>query len=123
MVLTFRLELLRKRLKKMKEKGIPVMDCPVKKALEIVGGKWKLQIINQVGNDVRRYGELKRLLPDISEKMLIQELKSLVEYGILEKRSYHEIPPRVEYFLTKKGKKVLPLIEAIKAFGVEMQDV
>jgi DNA-binding HxlR family transcriptional regulator len=71
---------------------------------------------------VRRYGELKRLLPDISEKMLIQELKSLVEYGILEKRSYHEIPPRVEYVLTGRGRKVLPLIEAIKTFGIEMQE-
>jgi DNA-binding HxlR family transcriptional regulator len=109
--------------KKMKDKGIPVLECPVKKALEVVGGKWKLQIINQVGNDVRRYGELKRLLPDISEKMLIQELKSLVAYGILEKKSYHEIPPRVEYILTERGRKVLPLIEAIKAFGIEMQEV
>ncbi len=109
--------------KKMKEKGIPGFECPVKKALEVVGGKWKLQIINQVGHDVRRYGELKRLLPDISEKMLIQELKSLVEYGILEKRSYHEIPPRVEYVLTERGRKVLPLIDAIKTFGIEMQEV
>ncbi len=88
-----------------------------------MGGKWKLQIINQVGHDVRRYGELKRLLPDISEKMLIQELKSLVDAEILSKKSYHEIPPRVEYFLTGKGKKVLPMIEAIKAFGLEMQDL
>jgi len=106
----------------MKEKAIPVLECPVKKALEVVGGKWKLQIVNQVSNDVRRYGELKRLLPDISEKMLIQELKSLVGYGILEKRSYHEIPPRVEYVLTGRGRKVLPLIEAIRTFGLEMQE-
>jgi DNA-binding HxlR family transcriptional regulator len=107
----------------MKEKVILVLECPVKKALDLIGGKWKLQIINQVGHDVRRYGELKRLLPDISEKMLIQELKSLVDSEILNKKSYYEIPPRVEYFLTDKGKKVLPMIEAIKAFGLEMQDV
>jgi DNA-binding HxlR family transcriptional regulator len=92
-------------------------ECPVKKTLEVIGGKWKLRIIAQIGTEVRRYGDMRRLLPDISEKMLIQELKSLVEYDILNKKSYHEIPPKVEYSLTKKGKKVLPLIEYMSNFG------
>lgn len=93
--------------------------CPVKKALDVLGGKWKMLIINEVGKDVRRYGEIRRLIPDISEKMLIQELKSLVEYGVLEKKAYPEIPPRVEYQLTEKGRKVLPLIEEMKTIGKE----
>ncbi len=92
-------------------------NCPVKKTLEIIGGKWKLRIIAQIGGEVRRYGDMRRLLPDISEKMLIQELKSLVEHDILNKKSYNEIPPKVEYTLTKKGKKVLPLIEYMNNFG------
>jgi DNA-binding HxlR family transcriptional regulator len=92
-------------------------QCPVKKTLEVIGGKWKLRIIAQIGTEVRRYGDMRRLLPDISEKMLIQELKSLVEYDILHKKSYNEIPPKVEYSLTKKGKKVLPLIEYMSNFG------
>lgn len=91
--------------------------CPIRKSLEILGGKWKLRIIYQLRNDVLRYGELKRLIPDISEKMLIQELKSLVEYDILYKKSYPEIPPKVEYTLTEAGKKVLPLIEFMEEFG------
>lgn len=91
--------------------------CPVRKSLEILGGKWKLRIIYQLRNEVLRYGELKRLIPDISEKMLIQELKSLVEYGILHKKSYPEIPPKVEYTLTEAGKKVLPLIQFLEEFG------
>jgi DNA-binding HxlR family transcriptional regulator len=93
-------------------------NCPIKKTLEIIGGKWKLRIIAQIGMDVCRYGELRKLLPDISEKMLIQELKSLVEYDILNKKSYNEIPPKVEYSLSKKGKKVLPLIEDMASFGM-----
>jgi DNA-binding HxlR family transcriptional regulator len=94
--------------------------CPVKAALGVLGGKWKLRIINQIGQDTRRYGDLRRLIPDVSEKMLIQELKSLVEVGILHKKSYHEVPPRVEYTLTELGKKVLPLIELIREFGTEI---
>lgn len=69
-----------------------------------------------------RYGDLKRAIPDISEKMLIQELKSLVDLGILEKKSFGEIPPRVEYRLTQQGKKALPLLEHIKAFGEAMME-
>jgi DNA-binding HxlR family transcriptional regulator len=92
-------------------------QCPVKRALDVIGGKWKLRLIYQINAEVRRYGELRRLLPDISEKMLIQELKSLVDYGVLNKKSYNEIPPRVEYTLTEKGKEVLPIIELMIKLG------
>lgn len=94
-------------------------ECPIKRTLDIIGGKWKLRLIFQIGTEIRRYGELKKLIPDISEKMLIQELKSLVDYGILNKKSFNEIPPRVEYTLTKKGLKVLPLIDLMKEFGTD----
>ncbi|UCJ10106.1 helix-turn-helix transcriptional regulator [Chitinophaga pendula] len=66
-----------------------------------------------------RYGELKRLLPDISEKMLIHELKELVANGIVEKRAYPEIPPRVEYELTAIGYKAIPILDSIIAFSEE----
>lgn len=91
--------------------------CPVRKAMEIVGGKWKLFIIQQLGNNVMRYGDLKRAIPEISEKMFIQELKSLVDAGVVDKKSFGEIPPRVEYRLTEKGKKALPLVKHIRKFG------
>jgi DNA-binding HxlR family transcriptional regulator len=95
--------------------------CPVRKAMEIVGGKWKLFIIQHIGKKTLRYGEIRRAIPDITEKMLIQELKSLVESGILTKKSYGEIPPRVEYTLTEKGKKALPLLKHIQKFGLYLQ--
>lgn len=92
-------------------------ECPIKRTLDIIGGKWKLRLISQIGNEKRRYGELKKLIPDISEKMLIQELKSLVAFDVLRKKSFKEIPPRVEYSLTEKGLEVLPIIEMMKEFG------
>lgn len=101
----------------MKKIILEQAECPIKRTLDIIGGKWKLRLIFQIGTEIRRYGELKKLIPDISEKMLIQELKSLVEYGILDKKSFNEMPPRVEYTLTKKGLKVLPLIDLMKEFG------
>ncbi len=93
--------------------------CPIKKSLDMIGGKWKLRIIYQIGMETRRYGELKKMIPEISEKMLIQELKSLVDYNILARKIYHEVPPRVEYTLTPKGLSALPLIELMREFGTQ----
>lgn len=106
-------------MKKSKENNNP---CSVNEALNVIGGKWRLQIIFQIGNEKRRFGELKRLIPKISEKMLIQELKKLTEYGILNRKAYREIPPKVEYSLTSEGVKILPIIEQISEFGLELID-
>ena len=76
-----------------------------------------MRIIFQIGPETKRYGELKRLIPDISEKMLIQELKSLVDYNIIHKKVYHEVPPKVEYTLTEKGLEVIPLIHKMIEFA------
>lgn len=89
----------------------------VKKSLEVVCGKWRLFILLHLGQKVRRYSELRRLLPDVSEKVLIQELKSLVQLGVLEKQSFSEVPPRVEYRLSKRGLDVLPMLQQIKDIG------
>lgn len=94
--------------------------CPVAEALKVIGGKWRLQIINEIGAENRRFGEMKRLIPEISEKMLIQELKALTNMKILNRKAFPEIPPRVEYSLTPFGMKVLPIIDQIKMFGEEL---
>ena len=91
--------------------------CPIRTTLELLGGKWRLLIIHQIGEQTVRFGELKRSLPDISEKMLVQELKNLVDNGLIIRRSYGEVPPRVDYRLTAQGKKVLPLIDHLRTFG------
>ncbi len=97
-----------------------LVPCPVSEALKVIGGKWSLRILNEIGRDKRRFGELKRLIPDISEKMLIQELKKLVSYELLKRKAYPEIPPKVEYSLTEKGMNVLPIIDSVKSFGEKL---
>lgn len=93
-------------------------NCPLRKTLEIIGGKWTMLIIFQINERTIRYGELKRCIVGISEKMLIGQLKFLCEKGIVLKKSFPEIPPKVEYTLTPLGKELLPVINQIIQFGI-----
>lgn|SRR5690606_28753896 len=94
-------------------------SCPVRKSLSLLGGKWTLLILFQINERVIRYGELKRCIPGISEKVLIQKLNHLIENKLVSKESHPEIPPRVEYRLTLLGLKTLPVIENLALFGLE----
>jgi DNA-binding HxlR family transcriptional regulator len=91
--------------------------CPIRTTLEMLGGKWKLLIIQQLATEAKRLSILKKDIPDVSEKMLIQELKNLSDSGLIERINYGEVPPRVEYKLTEKGKFALPLIGHLKEFS------
>lgn len=84
----------------------------------IIGSRWKLVIIELLRGGTKRYGELKRLMPLISEKVLINELKSLVELELIERKSYPEVPPKVEYCITEKGKMIFPVIDVITEWSV-----
>lgn len=77
--------------------------CGIGPAFEVIGGKWKAVILWELHTQVRRFGELKRLLPDISEKMLIQQLREMEADGLVGRLVFHEVPPRVEYSATKLG--------------------
>ena len=94
-------------------------NCPVRRALRLLGGKWTLLILFQINNRVIRYGELKRAIPGISEKVLIQELNSLINNYLVVRKPYPEIPPKVEYSLTRKGIRTLPIAEKLASFGLE----
>lgn len=94
-------------------------NCPVRKSLALLGGKWTLLILFQINERVLRYGELKRCIPSISEKMLIQELNFLVENKFVSKKSYPQIPPKVEYRLTELGLKTLPIVDQLASFGLQ----
>lgn len=102
---------------------VVMTNCPMRATLSKLEGKWRLLIITYLMGGDLRYGELKRRLPDISEKMLITELKRLQADGIVGKISYHEIPPRVNYFLTDRGKALRPVIEAMSAWGLADIDI
>lgn len=105
-------------------KNIPISgeNCPIRKTLSLLWWKRTLLIIFQINDRVIRFGELKRSIPGISEKMLIQELHSLAQYDLVSRKSYSEVPPKVEYTLTEIGKKSLPIIDALLLFWLENLD-
>jgi len=93
--------------------------CPSRKALKILGGKWSMLIIYYL-SEIKRYGELKKLIPDISEKMLIQNLRQLEKTKIVKRKDFHLIPPKVEYSLTPLGKEFLSLTPILMALGKKL---
>ena len=96
--------------------------CPIRTTSELLGGKWKLLILFQLMPQPLRLSELKRIIPDISEKMLIQELKTLCENNLVVRKNFGEVPPRVSYELTAIGQKVMPLIAEMRNFALEYEN-
>jgi len=95
-------------------------ECPIIYTLAVVGGKWRWLIIYKLSeNGILRYGELKRSLPPITHKMLSQELKELESEKLIHRKEYHQIPPKVEYSLTEKGKTLLPILDLMSKWGME----
>ena len=94
--------------------------CPVDYAFQRIGGKYKGRIIWQLHLDsIRRYGELRRDFSDITPKMLTQALREMEEDGLVQRKVYHEIPPKVEYSLSETGKELVPFVEYLKDWGVK----
>ncbi|MCP4148585.1 MAG: helix-turn-helix transcriptional regulator [bacterium] len=86
-------------------------------SLSVIGGKWKLLIIWHLQNGTIRFGELKRNIPGITQKVLTQQLRELETHGLLHREVYAEVPPRVEYSLTPQGKELKPVLEALSRWG------
>lgn len=91
--------------------------CPVCRTAEIISGKWTLLVIRDLADCSHRYCELERSLAGISPRTLSLRLKALEEQGVIERRTYPEVPPRVEYALTDKGRALIPLIEDMRTYG------
>lgn len=89
----------------------------VNKALDVVCGKWRLAIILLLDSRVLRYTELRDKLPALSEKVLADELKALSALGVVSRKAYAEVPPRVEYALTERGLVALPILTQLKEVG------
>lgn len=92
-------------------------QCPVTRTMSIIGGKWKPIILNCIGDKSIRFGKLNQLIPAISNKVLSSELKELEDLGLIERREYNELPPRVEYRLAKSGKSLIPLLHELANWG------
>ena len=91
--------------------------CPVDLTLSVIGGRWKGLIIWSLKEHPRRFNELKRALVTINDKMLSQSLKDLVEHGVVNRKSYNTIPPKVVYSLTEEGEKILPIMQQMNDWG------
>jgi DNA-binding HxlR family transcriptional regulator len=91
--------------------------CPIRDVLDRIGDQWSLLVLDALEGGTKRFNELMRALGDISKQMLSQTLKRLEEDGFVRRTVYPEVPPRVEYDLTDKGRALLPIIEAMRTHG------
>jgi len=91
--------------------------CPVEITAGIIGGKWKPLILFYLQNKTRRFGEIQKLLPGVTKKMLTQRLRELEKDGIVHRRVYAQVPPRVEYSLTRHGQSLRPILELMSGWG------
>lgn len=106
------------------EENIDKTRCPVLYALDIVGQKWKLPVLwHLFDQETTRYNELKRSIPGITNIMLTKSLRELEENGLVHRKQYDTVPPRVEYSLTERGKALMPTLNELYAWGKEQMAI
>lgn len=93
--------------------------CPVKLTANIIGGKWKPLILFYLEGGTRRFGELRKLIPGMTKKMLTQHLRELERDGLVHRKVYAVVPPKVEYTLTKHGESLKPILKLMSAWGTK----
>ncbi|HXB45095.1 MAG TPA: helix-turn-helix domain-containing protein [Puia sp.] len=104
---------------KRKNRDYNPTHCGVTHFLNRIGGKWKVLVIYAISKKCNRFSLLHRAIPHISKQMLVNQLRELEEDGILERIIYAEIPPRVEYKITKYGQSLMPVIDVIQDWGLK----
>ncbi|MGH7798034.1 MAG: winged helix-turn-helix transcriptional regulator [Candidatus Binatia bacterium] len=95
------------------------VGCPAEVALNAIAGRWKLVILRELCAGTTRFGAMRRALSGISEKMLAQDLRELERDGLVSRKIYPQIPPKVEYFLTASGKDLKPILDALDEWGAK----
>ncbi len=102
----------------MYERKIPLtIDCGLHLTREILNGKWKPALLNAISMNVKRPSEMLRVLPEATRRVINVQLKELEEHGIIEKKVYHQLPPKVEYSLSELGWSLMPIIDAMNIWG------
>lgn len=91
--------------------------CPVETTLTLIGDKWKVLILRDLLPGTKRFGELKKSVGNISQKVLTTQLRAMEESGLLTRTVYAEVPPRVEYTLTELGQSLRPILDAMRSWG------
>ena len=93
--------------------------CPVETTLMLIGDKWKVLILRDLMDGTKRFGELKKSIGTVSQKVLTAQLRDMEEKGLLTRRVYAEVPPRVEYTLTETGYSLKPILDAMVVWGTD----
>jgi DNA-binding HxlR family transcriptional regulator len=104
-----------------KDENCNSVECPMGTAISIIGGKWKLPILYNLRNGTLRFSELQKALPQVTQKMLTQQLRELERDGLISRKVYAEVPPKVEYSVTLLTKKLEPILYSLCTWGVEYQ--
>ena len=100
-------------------KKTELSKCPVTFTLDKIGGRWKPIILFHLMTGTKRYSDLRRAIPPVSEKMLIQQIRELEEHKLVVRKVYPIVPPHVEYSLSKTGKELTPILEAMAQWGLK----
>lgn len=105
----------------MSDKKMPeeLPACPVETTLSLIGNKWKVLILRDLMEGTMRFGQLKKSVGDISQKVLTAQLRDMEESGLVDRKVYAEVPPRVEYSLTELGLSLKPVLDAMVEWGME----
>ena len=98
---------------------IELPACPVETTLMLIGDKWKVLILRDLMDGTKRFGELKKAIGTVSQKVLTAQLRDMEENGLLTRKVYAEVPPRVEYTLTETGYSLKPILDAMWAWGAD----
>ena len=93
--------------------------CPVETTLSLIGDKWKVLILRDLITGTKRFGELKKSIGTVSQKVLTAQLRNMEENGLVHREVYAEVPPRVEYSLTELGQSLKPILDALQNWGEE----
>ena len=98
-----------------------IRTCPVETTLNIIGGKWKPLIIFYLLDEKKRFGQLQRCIPNVSRRMLTKHLRELEADGIVHREVYRQVPPKVEYWLTSRGRTLKPVLDTMLEWGLNYQ--
>lgn len=108
----------------MNKSSEKIFHCNVELTLDIIGGKWKPLILHHIGNaSPIRYGELRRRIPNINERVLSRQLRELEKDRLIKRKVYDEVPLRVEYSVTRVGSTLIPILNALGNWGVKYNEV
>lgn len=108
-----------RRLKNLSETELPA--CPVETTLLLIGNKWKVLILRDLMQGTKRFGELRKSVGTVSQKVLTTQLRDMEDSGLVKRQVYAEVPPRVEYSLTELGNSLQPILEVMGAWGLNYQ--